>query len=65
MDIASVVPATGDTTISGMFRPEAPAGLSTFAAGSPDASGLWRLTVTDDLPGFSGMISSWGLDVVY
>jgi hypothetical protein len=64
-DIASVVPATSDTTISGTFRPEAPATLATFAAGNPDASGLWRLTVTDDFAAFSGTISSWGLDVVY
>jgi hypothetical protein len=64
-DIASVVPATSDTTITGTFRPEAPAALATFAAGNPDASGLWRLTVTDDTIGFPGTISSWGLNVVY
>ncbi len=61
-DIGAVVPAPG-APVEGILKPEAPATLATF--NGLDASGTWRLTVTDDAALFSGLLMSWSLVVAY
>ncbi len=47
--------------VTGSFNPEGAALLSAFDG--VDASGLWRLTITDDTAPDSGTLMSWGLYV--
>jgi subtilisin-like proprotein convertase family protein len=50
-----------DGAITGTFNPQGAGLLSVFD--NQDASGLWRLTVTDDSGGDTGALMSWGLIV--
>jgi subtilisin-like proprotein convertase family protein len=52
-----------DGAITGQFNPEGAALLDVFDG--TDASGLWRLFVTDDAGGDSGTLMSWSLNVTY
>jgi subtilisin-like proprotein convertase family protein len=52
-----------DGAITGIFNPEGSAVLSAFDG--IDASGEWRLTVTDDSASDTGQVFTWLLDVTY
>jgi subtilisin-like proprotein convertase family protein len=52
-----------DGPITGTFNPMGAALLSIFD--NQDASGLWRLTITDDAGGDTGTLMSWALHVTY
>jgi subtilisin-like proprotein convertase family protein len=56
-DIAAATNDPNDGAVFGVFRPEAPALLSTF--NGEDASGCWRLTVTDDATLDTGTLFNW------
>jgi Proprotein convertase P-domain len=62
-DIGAVVAGSTDASIVGPFNPEGAALLSAF--NGLDASGAWRLMVTDDAGLDTGQILSWGLSITY
>jgi VCBS repeat protein/proprotein convertase P-domain-containing protein len=62
-DIGTATNPKLDGPISGTFNPMGAALLSIFDG--QDASGLWRLTVTDDAGGDTGTLMSWALHVTY
>jgi subtilisin-like proprotein convertase family protein len=62
-DISTASNAKLDGAISGQFNPEGAALLSVFD--SVDASGEWRLIITDDVGGDSGTLFSWSLHISY
>jgi subtilisin-like proprotein convertase family protein len=59
IDIGSASNAKSDGAINGTFNPEDVAQLSIFDG--LDASGEWRLTITDDTGGDSGILFGWEL----
>lgn len=62
-DIGAATNAKIDGVISGQFNPIGAALLSIFDG--VDASGEWRLAVTDDSGGDSGTLFSWSLHITY
>jgi subtilisin-like proprotein convertase family protein len=62
-EITLVPDDPSDSPVSGTFRPQAPAMLSTFDG--IDASGTWTLGVTDDSAGDSGTLQEWDLRIRY
>jgi subtilisin-like proprotein convertase family protein len=62
-DIGTATNPKVDGPISGTFNPIGANLLSVFDG--QDASGLWRLTVTDDAGGDTGTLMSWALHVTY
>ena len=55
--------ATAGIAVSGTFNPEGTAVLSVFD--NADASGEWRLTITDDAGGDTGSLFSWSLLFIF
>jgi hypothetical protein len=62
-DIGSASNPKVDGPITGTFNPEGAAALSIFD--NADASGIWRLTITDDAAGDSGTLFGWSLHVTH
>jgi len=62
-EITLVPDDPSDSPVSGTFRPQAPAMLSTFDG--IDASGTWTLGVTDDSAGDTGTLQQWDLRIRY
>jgi subtilisin-like proprotein convertase family protein len=62
-DISTASNSKLDGAISGTFNPEGTAMLSVFDG--DDASGEWRLIITDDVGGDTGTLFSWSLHISY
>ncbi len=62
-DISGASNPKADGAITGTFNPGGVALLSAFDG--EDASGVWRLTITDDSGGDSGTLFGWSLFVTY
>jgi hypothetical protein len=62
-DIASAPNEPNHPPLSGTFKPEAPALLSTF--NGIDASGTWRLGITDDTALNAATLRDWTLRITY
>src|SRR5205807_124554 len=58
-DIGTVADSPTDQVVSGTFKPEGTASLSAFKG--LDASGEWRLIITDDTAGNTGVLTAWSL----
>jgi subtilisin-like proprotein convertase family protein len=62
-DIGTATNPKLDGPITGTFNPIGSSLLSVFA--TQDASGVWRLQITDDAASDSGTLMSWALHVTY
>jgi subtilisin-like proprotein convertase family protein len=62
-DICAVADDPNDHAVTGNLKPEAPAALGTFDG--EDASGRWRLVITDDSASDSGTLFGWTLFVAF
>ena len=62
-DICAATAPTAGAAITGTYHPEGLAALSVF--NTEDASGLWRLTITDDTTPDTGTLFGWSLHVTY
>jgi subtilisin-like proprotein convertase family protein len=62
-DIGSASNAKLDGAIHGSFNPQGTGQLSVFDG--LDASGEWRLTITDDTPGDTGTLFGWNLRITF
>jgi hypothetical protein len=62
-DICAATAPTAGAAITGTYHPEGVAALSAFD--TEDASGRWRLTITDDTLPDTGTLFAWSLHVTY
>jgi hypothetical protein len=62
-DICSATAPTAGAAITGFYNPEGAATLSTF--NGEDATGVWRLTISDCCPPDSGTLFGWAMHVTY